>query len=132
MSGAIGENILLGSVFMLSFAIPGAFLLVSFLGNTALDIFFGRPMGRRQESEADYIGLMMMAEACYNPEEAVGFWKRMDKAQEIQPPEFLSTHPSVWTRVNVISGVLTMWTEPKQNSKDTRMAAKGYRKVAGQ
>ncbi len=57
--------------------------------------------GRKQESEADEIGLIMMAMAGYNPEESINFWQRMaaqNKGQE--PPEFLSTHPSNQTRIN--------------------------------
>ncbi|CCE28252.1 uncharacterized protein CPUR_01726 [Claviceps purpurea 20.1] len=57
------------------------------------------PMGRKQEVEADYVGLMMMAEACYNPRLAVGFWQRaeaMQRAYGVECPEFLSTHPSEW------------------------------------
>lgn len=66
-----------------------------FIGSAVLDLLFSRPMGRMQESEADYIGLMMMAEACYDPRQALGFWKRMERAQQEEPPEWLSTHPSV-------------------------------------
>ena len=36
----------------------------------------------------------MMAQSCYDPDEAVKFWGRMQKAGESEPPEFLSTHPS--------------------------------------
>ena len=95
MSAAIGENILLGSLLLLSLSIPGGWFAVTFFGDLALDLAFGKPMGRKQESEADYIGLMMMAEACYDPREAIGFWQRMNKAQQVQPPEWASTHPSV-------------------------------------
>jgi len=95
MSAALGENILLGSLMLLSLATPGTWLAVTFLGELALDLAFGRPMGRKQEAEADYIGLMMMAEACYEPRAAVGFWQRMNQAQQVQPPEWASTHPSV-------------------------------------
>ena len=95
MSQAIGVNVLLGCLLLLSAAFPPALLGVQFFGGGILDIFFGRPMNRMQESEADYIGLMMMAEACYDPREAVDFWGRMDKAQQLQPPEWISTHPSV-------------------------------------
>ena len=51
------------------------------------------------ESEADYIGLMLMAEACYDPREAVTFWRRMEKAVkasgDAEIAEWMSTHPSV-------------------------------------
>ncbi len=53
LSQAIGINILLGSLVLLSAAVPGGLLAVQFFGGGALDILFGRPMGRLQESEAD-------------------------------------------------------------------------------
>jgi len=57
------------------------------------------PYGREHESEADRIGLIYMARAGYDPEEAVRFWERMGQATGDGPPEFLSTHPSHETRV---------------------------------
>lgn len=93
MSSQIGINILLYSIIFLTGGI--AILGTHFIGGAILDLLFSRPMGRMQESEADYIGLMMMAEACYNPHEALGFWQRMERAQQGEPPEWMSTHPSV-------------------------------------
>ena len=58
------------------------------------------PFSRKQESEADHIGLVYMARAGYNPRQAVTFWKRMQRAsQGKEPPEFLSDHPSDAHRV---------------------------------
>ncbi|MBX3234638.1 MAG: M48 family metallopeptidase [Nitrospiraceae bacterium] len=71
------------------------------------------PFDRRQESEADFIGLRLMAQAGYDPREAVAFWERMSgcpraminklcfRSQQAIP-EFLSTHPSDVTRINQI------------------------------
>ncbi len=59
------------------------------------------PNSRRQEAEADKIGLIFMAMAGYNPREAVDFWKRMAEAgkNSQKPPKMLSTHPSDESRI---------------------------------
>jgi predicted Zn-dependent protease len=65
------------------------------------------PFSRLHESEADEMGLIFMAMAGYNPEEAVPFWQRMEKASSGQaPPEFLSTHPAHATRIARLTKVI--------------------------
>jgi predicted Zn-dependent protease len=61
---------------------------------------------RKHESEADHMGLFLMAAAGYNPQETVKFWERMQAATKGggRPPEFLSTHPSHETRIRDLTG----------------------------
>lgn len=65
------------------------------------------PWGRAQESEADHVGLILMAKAGYDPRAALDLWKRMaDAAKGQRPPEFLSTHPAEATRIQQIESWL--------------------------
>ena len=65
------------------------------------------PFSRKQESEADHIGLIYMARAGYDPHQAVAFWKRMLRASNgKEPPEWESDHPSTARRVKQVEGWL--------------------------
>ena len=65
------------------------------------------PYSRLHENEADHLGLVFMAMAGYNPEEAISFWQRM-AAQKTgaKPLEFLSTHPADQTRIQNLKDLL--------------------------
>jgi predicted Zn-dependent protease len=65
------------------------------------------PYSRKHESEADHIGLMLMAKAGYDPSEAPRFWQRFAVAQQGNKPlEFLSTHPSDARRAGDLESLL--------------------------
>jgi len=57
------------------------------------------PFTRSQESEADIVGLKLMARAGFNPTGAINLWQNMKNASDKQIPELLSTHPAPDTRI---------------------------------
>lgn len=69
------------------------------IGSTVLGTL---PFSRKQESEADHYGLIWMAMAGYNPNEALNLWQRMAQQGGSRPPEILSDHPSDATRIKQI------------------------------
>ena len=62
------------------------------------------PYSREHESEADYVGILLAADAGYDPQEAIHIWERMAAASEGAPPEILSTHPAHETRISDLKG----------------------------
>jgi len=71
--------------------------------NTGMDIFqlgIMNPFGRKQETEADYLGLIFSSLSGYDIRESVKLWERMsEKNKGKEPPVFLSTHPSSKKRI---------------------------------
>lgn len=57
------------------------------------------PFSRKHESEADYMGLIFLARACFDPREAPELWRRMGQQGGASPAEWQSTHPSSETRI---------------------------------
>lgn len=75
------------------------------------------PWGRKQELEADEIGLVYMARAGYDPREAVEFWTRMQALGGQAPPEWLSTHPSHSRRIEELQSQMPRALQEYEASK---------------
>jgi len=72
------------------------------IANMVADVTFQLPFSREQESEADQIGLELMARAGYDPHAALTLWNKMAAAETSSQPKFLSTHPAPKERIHDI------------------------------
>ena len=73
------------------------------------------PFSRKHEYEADHLGLIFMAMAGYDPNEAVAFWTRMANASAGKQPEFLSTHPADEKRIAKLKAAIPEALKYKKN-----------------
>jgi predicted Zn-dependent protease len=89
--GASISNAQLQSIFQQAYPVGSQVALLSY--------------GRKQESEADQMGLYLMSMAGYDPRQAIPFWQRMEAGSKGQsrPPEFLSTHPGPENRIAALN-----------------------------
>jgi predicted Zn-dependent protease len=72
------------------------------IANMVAEVTFQLPFSRDQESEADQIGLELMARAGYDPRAAITLWNKMAAAETTSQPKFLSTHPAPKERIKDI------------------------------
>lgn len=80
------------------------------------------PFSRKQETEADVVGLEYMARAGFDPRESVELWKNMNAKNQVSIPEYMSTHPSGDTRIESLVAqypkALALYNEAKANGKN--------------
>lgn len=111
------SDMLLGAGLTIISAVTG----LGDLGNTALNLAaqytIAMPFSRSHESEADIIGLELMARAGYNPNSAVNVWRKMNQLDENSIPEILSTHPSHDTRIKDLEEMIPKVMPLYENSK---------------
>ena len=111
--GLVGGVALLGSGagMLTSSAIMNAYGLTAGVSGLAFD--------RKKEKEADYIGLMYMARAGYDPEESVKVLDKLDQESSNQPaqPAWLSTHPSNPERISQLMDAMPKALKLREQSK---------------
>lgn len=78
------------------------------------------PYGRTQESEADIVGLELMAKAGFDPNQSIDLWRNMARASGGNaPPELLSTHPSHGTRIRDLNAKISQLPNTAATSRPT-------------
>lgn len=88
----------------------GAGETVSQLGGAGLQAGFLLPKSRAQESEADEVGQQLMAQAGFDPVQAVNLWQNMAAASSTRSPQWMSTHPDPSNRMARLASEAPRWT----------------------
>ena len=100
-AGGLGLGVALGGMG----GIAGPAIMQGYSLGTQLGILL--PYSRTQETEADNIGLILMAKAGYDPAQALDFWRRMMQSDKgTKMPEFMSTHPNDASRLKELEAFL--------------------------
>jgi predicted Zn-dependent protease len=77
------------------------------MANQFAELLFVLPNSRKNETEADKIGLELAARAGFDPQASISVWQKMTEASKgSRPPEFLSTHPANDTRIADLSSMM--------------------------
>lgn len=76
------------------------------LASVVSQLGFSLPNSRTQESEADILGLELMARAGYNPQASISLWNKMTAAGSGGTPQFLSTHPNPANRIQTMQSLM--------------------------
>ena len=84
--------------------------------SAAAQYLIAMPNSRKHEIEADELGLLIAAQAGYDPRTAIDLWRRM-QSQGGSPPEFLSTHPSESTRIERLQALMPQATAIWQRAR---------------
>jgi len=98
VSRAYAQQLVLAGAAAVTGASEGATNIANMVGQ----VTFQLPFSRDQESEADDIGLELMARAGYDPRAALTLWQKMSRAEASGTPKFLSTHPAPKDRIKDI------------------------------
>lgn len=110
------------------------------IGNIIADATILKPSSRKQETEADYIGLRILSQACYEPEAALTFWENMRRIERQSGQlggggvgDFFSTHPGTDDRIEKIRGWLpeAMQVREQSDCAQTDSMAGEFRRVFG-
>ncbi|MGB5345241.1 MAG: M48 family metallopeptidase [Woeseia sp.] len=92
--------------------------------STGMALGILNPFSRKQETEADIVGLHYMAKAGFDPRQSVELWKQMNAKNQTKIPEYMSTHPSGDTRIeNLVAEfptALALYNEAQAQGKDPR------------
>lgn len=92
-------------------------LITATLANRFLKYVFELPYSRKLEQEADTVGLVLAAKACFDVRYSSAFWRRMHESEEVELPEFLSTHPTNEHRASDLEALIPAALQLRKDCK---------------